>query len=190
MKLALWILAASLFVPACLSPTPSGTVRFFEPPANTWEPAPEPGAAGRMNLVRVDAPSHLGRPMVWRRSEVELAFDERNRWAAEPVERVALELRRALFLAGPFTEADSRTTPRLEVRVATYEGVLGRPAEARVALVATLTSVEPPRSSTRRFESTRELDGSSAETLAHGLGLGLAETVGELREWLTAELAQ
>jgi uncharacterized lipoprotein YmbA len=178
---------ALLVVPACLAPH-EATARFFEPGSAPWErAAPAPQAPIPLNLQRVQAPGHLARPMAWRRSEVELAFDEVHRWAAEPAAQVEETLLEALFLEGPFTPSEVRGAARLEVRLAAYEGLLEDRPAARVALVAILM-VSATRTETRRFDSSTPILRSSPEALAHGIGVAQRAAVTQLRAWLSDEL--
>lgn len=181
-------LLAALLGAACISRAPAGQVRFFEPPVGAptdVEPAREPSSA--LHLVRVTAPAHLGRPMVWRRSEVELVFDEQNRWAAEPASQLEEALRRALFVRGPYVPREGRGAARLEVRLTEYEGHLGRSPLARVALTATISTDERARS--RRFAASVPLPRAGPEALAQGLGAALDELLEQVRAWLAGELA-
>ncbi len=181
-------LLAALLCAACISRAPAGQVRFFEPPAGTTtdaEPALQPTSA--LHLLRVSAPAHLGRPMVWRRSEVELVFDEQNRWAAEPAAQLEEALRRALFVRGPYVPREGRGAARLEVRLTEYEGHLGRRPLARAALTATISTDERARS--RRFSASTPLPRTGPEALAQGLGAALDDALAQLVAWLAGELA-
>lgn len=176
----------ALALPGCITPRPAATVRFYEPPALPIDPAPTGAAAPRLNLLRVQAPAHLGQAMVWRRSDVELAFDERHRWAAEPSAQVDEALLHALFVRGPFRPQEGRTAARLEVRLVAYEGLLERRPLARVALIASYSPADPlgAGTDTRRFEADVQLARSSPEALAHGIGEALREVLSELLTWL------
>lgn len=173
-------------LPGCLlSRGEAPEVRFYEPPPLVLAEQRElDESLPPLQLARVSAAAAVGRPMTWRRSEVELVFDEAHRWVSDPAAMVEDALRARLFVHGPYRALEGRGAARLEVRVARLEGMLGGSPGARIELLAALALPDAPATRTRRFEAEVALREASPAALAIGIGVALDAVTAEVREWV------
>ncbi len=136
------IVPAGLIPVGCLSPRPPIEVRYFDPanPVSTDRPAPsasDVSDALALQKGRATASASLGERIVWRLSNVELAFDERNRWADPPATLLDRALNERLFGAGAFAATGDPDSAELFVHLEAFEGRLdATPAEARIVIEA------------------------------------------------------
>lgn len=183
---ALAPLAAAVLAAGCFSsPGPPPPVRYFEPARAEAAPA---GRTAEPLRLSVGARAEVRELMVWRLSEVEVAFDEENRWAASPAGFAEEALVDALFVRGAFHPQDGGRAHGLDVEVQTFEGALSDRPAARVVLVARFAprSGEP---AVGRFEATVPVAARKAPELAQGMGAALARATGELVGWVDGLLA-
>ena len=166
----------------CLSQNPPPKVRWFMPAVDVSAASARTERAP-LQLMRVTASSHLRDAMVWRGGDVELFFDELNKWGATPAELVqdALE---DVFFAGAFTPTTSASSSRIEVDVRAFEGAQ---AEARIELVASLR-LESGAWIQRAFSASEQLKGRGAEELARALGRALERVAVDVGAWAETRL--
>ena len=167
----------------CLSQRSPATVRWFVPEVPEFEVGGS-GADRIVLLQPVQASSHIGRPMVWRLSGVEILFDELSQWGAEPEALVEEALSEALFVQGPFRSSGlgQTGTVGLNVELQAFEGVLEGELRAHAELVARLRiqGVEE----TRRFTASARMENRDAESLAEAMGDVLHELARDVRSFV------
>ena len=126
--------------------------------------------------------------MVWRLSEVEVAFDDQHRWVATPSGLVQSALVEALFIGGPYEWVELRDVPQLDVFVTAFEGSMVETPTARVALTATVHDRGENKAYTQRFASEVPIAERSATALAGGVSLALQKIMAQARGWLDQRL--
>lgn len=176
-SIAAFLLAAALAGGACINPAAAPKLRFFQPPPIEADP----GAKSFAPITfRLDAADHLREPMVWRRSEVELVFDEVNRWTGEPRSFLEGALHDALA-SGP-TQESREEDWILHVRLSAFEGLLSG-NRAKLSLAVELRDRYGPLDTTH-IDVEVPLQRRDPSALARGLGGALETAMGELRAWL------
>lgn len=158
----------------CLSSNPPLPLRYFEPAVEAIEPVERP----ELVVDRIVAAPYLDQRMVWRLSDVELAYDERNRWVASPSDLVGAAAQRAIH--GSETGAS-----RLRIEVTAFEGI-EETGEAYVELLCTSSSARDRTAQHRRFSARAPLDGDRPDDLARAMGKALSSTMRDAARWATA----
>lgn len=175
--LLLILLAGVPALAGCLSQTPPPAVRWFLPAVDVEAESPQSNRVP-LQLMRVTASSHLRDAMVWRSSDVEIYFDELNKWGTTPAELVqdALE---DVFFSGAFSPTTSASGARVEVDVRAFEGA---DTEARVELAVSLRMGSGSWVQ-RAFAASEPMDGRGAEALARALGRALERVAANVDAW-------
>lgn len=184
-------------VAGCISQSPPPQVHYYTPvqrfgadvPSKSARPS-SAGAIRPLKLGTVTAAPALREPLIWRTSDVEIAFDESHRWAAAPAKLLEEALHGRLFITGDFTPSADRKTPRIDVHLQLLEGTLatGETAATDQALAVatvelTLPGVRPIRR-TQRLHQTQPLAAREPEALARALGTALDELSMEIATWV------
>ncbi len=181
-----------LLLPACLLPSPAAPTRYFEPalPARGLSARPSAdGAALRLRFVR--AASHLGAPIVWRSSDVELGAYDDLRWNALPAEFVEQELAQRLFVEQGMTRVSSGwDAPVLDVMLTAFEEqrVPGS-HQARVALQLTLTGSDRRTLLLTTVEATAPIEGDDGAAIARAVGRALGEVADDAQRAVRGAIA-
>lgn len=174
---------ACLVAGSCFSPAEPVRTRWFSLPlARAEDAVVSPTGKSALRIERVTAAAHLGAPMVWRLSDVEVAIDEVNRWVDEPAALVERALDAALFGNGGFTPGD-RDAAALRVHVDAFEAVLEQNAHVRVAVRLTLDAGGGPPVRSTVIELERPLPGAAPEDVARGLGGVLVDVAQQTATW-------
>ena len=161
----------------CLSQNPPPKVRWFLPSVDSSSQSARTERVP-LQLMRVTASSHLRDAMVWRSGDVEIFFDELNKWGATPAELVqdALE---DVFFSGAFTPTTSASGARIEVDVRAFEGTQ---TDARIELVVSLR-LDSGTWIQQSFAASEALKGRSADELARALGVALERAATDVGAW-------
>ena len=182
------IVPAGLIPVGCLSPRPPIEVRYFDPanPVSTDRPAPsasDVSDALALQKGRATASASLGERIVWRLSNVELAFDERNRWADPPATLLDRALNERLFGAGAFAATGDPDSAELFVHLEAFEGRLdATPAEARIMIEARVRH-RGGLETVRRFLVSEPLRSDDAASLASAMGPAITRTADLIAEF-------
>jgi ABC-type uncharacterized transport system auxiliary subunit len=181
--LAFAAIAAATLLSGCLSKTAVEPIRYFQP---------EPPPGGLRQLVarphtqvwlrRVTAASHLHELMARRTSDVEIGFNDLERWTSPPANFVERALAVELFETLGMERSESARSPRLDVEVLAFEE---RMAPRRVATVALAVSLLDGRELSileRTFSAESPVDSSAGDSsepavVARAMGIALDEAV-------------
>lgn len=179
---------ALLALCGCLSQRSPSAVRWFLPQVPEFEPEVA-ATSGIVLLQPVQASPHLGRPMVWRLSAVEILFDELAQWGAEPEALVEETLSEALFVSGPFRRAarGAAGTVALTVELRAFEGVLDGELVARAEVVVQARAEGTEE--TRRFSASARMETRDAEALAEAMGEVLHALARDVRSYIAERLS-
>ena len=174
------LLVAASFLAGCLSQNAPTPTRYFVPEG---PPPADRAAEAQLHLGQVTSPPYLRRPMAWRRSAVELAFDDEAHWASEPRLLVEDALRTALFDGGGFAPTQDLAGPSVAVHLGAFEGSF-EPLEACVVLQLHFAPARGHSIESHRIRVRRPLERADAEALARGVGEALVEASTQARDWL------
>jgi len=186
MKRSVSLLPLAFVLVGCLSKTPLPDVRVFQlgEERAAGHGASAPTASGTdarpLHVASVEAAPPLDLAMVWRLSDVELRFDDMNRWADAPTELVRHRLERAIWAApGLYVPNPNRPAAALFVEVAAFEGSLEGEPRARAVLQVTLVEEDGSR---RLVEAEAEepIPDRRPESLARGMGMALDACISEV----------
>ncbi|MEO0478612.1 MAG: ABC-type transport auxiliary lipoprotein family protein [Planctomycetota bacterium] len=178
-------LGLALFLPGCsvLSKEPPVEVRWFVPTVSVPESQPTTAV---VNLRKIQSSRPLRDEMVWWRSDVELAFDARHKWAEDPTETLARAMHlQCAALGVELTTVPGDASARVDLTRfgGRFEGSDGAVAEI------TLTIAYETKDLVRheRVVAEEPLQSDDPEELARGLGRALdraaAEAAGHLQNW-------
>lgn len=179
-------LALLAVLPGCLNPAAPPPVRYFDPPV-LLEAAPASPRTKPVRLVAVTGRRMISENIIWRMTDLEVAFDELNRWAEAPDRLVERALRRALFASGALRAiaAGEATEHLIEVEVTAFEH---RQSEevARVE-IEVLRSDADGLVQTKRFVAqvaAAQTAQGTTEDYVRAMGVALSRVVTEVRDWL------
>jgi ABC-type uncharacterized transport system auxiliary subunit len=175
----LGLLALAALATGCLSKPDVEPVRYFSP----GPPPPAPAAAQAARppsplwLRRVTSAGHLDHRMARRTSDVEIGFNDLERWTDPPALLVERALVHELFEALGVERADAGRTPRLDVHVLAFEERIVPDHAAAVTIVASLFDGRDLSILERTFTATSALDTSDPAVVARAMGLAMGEAV-------------
>jgi ABC-type uncharacterized transport system auxiliary subunit len=172
----------------CLSKTAVEPIRYFRPeppPDRAAARAPAARAPSPVWLRRVTAASHLHEPMARRTSDVEIGFNDLERWTSAPASFVERALAVELFEALGVERSESARSPRLDVDVLAFEERMAPRHVATVALAVSLLDGRELSILERTFtadspvESAVEsaVDNSDPAAVARAMGIALDQAV-------------
>jgi ABC-type uncharacterized transport system auxiliary subunit len=182
--LAFAALATATLLSGCLSKTAVEPIRYFRP-----EPPPDRAAAraparapSPVWLRRVTAASHLHELMARRTSDVEIGFNDLERWTSPPASFVERALAVELFEALGVERSESARSPRLDVDVLAFEERMAPRHVATVALAVSLLDGRELSILERTFTADSPVDsrpvdssaGDSSEPAAVARAMGIA----------------
>lgn len=156
----------------CLSSKPPVEPRWFTPPV------PARATAESVALGAVTAAPHLGEPMTWRLSPVEVAYDETNRWVATPAELLAAAAAQCL-------RVDGSAPRRLQLHLLTCEAIRGDRTTVHVSFRARLERGGDQPLLQTEFDDTQSCPDDSPESIAAATGTALGRTLTALATWLS-----
>jgi len=193
---ALAIAASLATQTGCLSKSVPEPTRYYRPAleeAATAGPARAKGARAPtpLRLRRVSAATHLRDRIAVRVSDVEVGFNDLERWTETPAVFVERALSAELFERRPLARTESGASARLDVEVRAFEE--SRAEGAPAALVSIWISLADPRDAAlleRTFTARRAMDGRGADALARAATLALTEVVKAAAQAIEAEVAR
>ncbi len=174
-----------LVLGSCLSQNPPPVIHYFHPalPAATQGDStqvPQP-----LNLGRISAAAYLHEEMVWRISEVELGFDDLNRWVEDPALLLKEALEQVLYQESGFHYSTAVNALSAEFHLRRFEE---RPVPDGEVCVQLFLTVQRYAETTRNRDEVHvhvpmEGDGPDAAAMAMGSALHQAaqEVAGYLR---------
>ena len=159
----------------CLAKTAVEPVRYFSPGPPTPTTAPEPTAKvpSQVWLRRITAAGHLDQRMARRTTDVEIGFNDLERWTDPPVSLVERALVRELFETSGVERADASRTARLDVDVLAFEERMVPEHTATVAIAVSLFDGRDISILERTFMANSDLASSDPEVVARAMGLAL-----------------
>ena len=173
----------------CIESRPPLEPRFYLVPTSFDVPQRGEDGAPAVRISSVTSAAHIGERICWRLSDVEVAFDDENRWAADPRELVRDALEQACFAEGSLQKSTERRGAELSVHLEGFEGAL-EVKEARVVLRAQLSTQRDAAQFQHRVSLQRPLSATETEDLVRVLGELLEAAVTEVADWAEAELQQ
>jgi len=173
----------------CIESRPPLEPRFYLVPTSFEVPQRGEEGAPAVRISSVTSAAHIGERICWRLSDVEVAFDDENRWAVDPRELVRDALEQACFAEGALRQSTERRGAELSVHLEGFEGEL-EAKEARIVLRAQLSTQRDTAQFQHRVSFQRSLSGTQTEDLVRVLGELLETAVTEVAKWAEAELQQ
>ena len=173
------LLTATLLT-GCLSKTAVEPIRYFRPePPTGGEAARAPAAraASPVWLRRVTAASHLHELMARRTSDVEIGFNDLERWTSPPASFVERALAVELFEALGVERSESARSPRLDVEVLAFEERMAPRHVATVALAVSLLDGRELSILERTFGADSPVDSNDPAAVARAMGIALDQAV-------------
>jgi len=164
----------------CLSKTAVEPIRYFRPeppPDGAAARAKAPGAPSPVWLRRVTAASHLHELMARRTSDVEIGFNDLERWTSTPASFVERALAVELFEALGVERSESARSPRLDVEVLAFEERMAPRHVATVALAVSLLDGRELSILERTFTAESPLESSDPAAVARATGIALDQAV-------------
>lgn len=166
-----------------LSPQPPAKQRFFHPLTNLLPAAKATLPAVTLRLGRISSAPYLRDRMIVRLSDVEVAFDEQDRWAAPPELLIEHAVYRVLARERGFVLTESPSAPLLDLVVVRFDGDMdGR--KAWVVLDATVQDRRTGELHWHRKTTSAPISAGSPEALARAIGVAVSENLLELADWL------
>ena len=168
----------------CLSKTAVEPIRYFRPeppPDGAAARAKAPGAPSPVWLRRVTAASHLHELMARRTSDVEIGFNDLERWTSTPASFVERALAVELFEVLGVERSESARSPRLDVEVLAFEERMAPRHVATVALAVSLLDGRELSILERTFTAESLIDNtvesSDPAAVARAMGIALDQAV-------------
>lgn len=193
MSRAAWPLAA-LVLAGC--PSAPERPRYVEPASALLGSAPAPAASAApatpvaIRLRTVDAAAALERRVLWRLSDVELAYSGEEQWTESPAAYVAQALGRELFEARAITRGAGPDAAVLDVMVRRFEEDRREGTRrARVALTLVLCAADGRGLLERTIDVERPIgQGDEVEAMAAAVGAALDDAVRKAADAVVAAL--
>ena len=159
-----------LVLTSCLSQNPPPEIRYFHPALPEIEESP--ADLRPLSLGRITSAAHLHEEMVWRISEVELGFDDLNRWVEDPAELLREVLELVLYEEAGFRYETAAAQLITEFHLRRFEERVGDEPEVCVQLLMTARGpgLAPRR---REIHVHAPMTGSGPEAVAEAMGTAL-----------------
>lgn len=168
-----------LLLGACLAQNPPPEIRYFHPAL----PEVDEGDGGSevipLYLGRITAAAHLHEEMVWRISDVELGFDDLNRWVEDPALLVREALELVLYQEAGFRYSSSGGELEAEFHLRRFEERPGPEPEVCVQLFMTARGGGAP-TRRREFHVHEPADDDGPEAAARAMGAALYRAAREV----------
>ena len=169
---------------SCLSQTPPPVIHYFHPALPDTTPGDTSQEPQPLNLGRISAAAYLHEEMVWRISEVELGFDDLNRWVQDPALLLREALEQVLYQEAGFRYSTAVDALSAELHLRRFEERPGPEGEVCVQLFLTVQ---------RRAQTTRNRDevhvhvpmqGDGPDATAMAMGRALHQAAQEVAGYL------
>ena len=177
------LVVLSALAAGCLSKSAVEPVRYFSPgpPPAATEAAAAAATSAKAGapiwLRRVTAASHLSERMARRTTDVEVGFNDLERWTDPPASLVERALARELFETRGLERADAGRTARLDVTVLAFEERLVPEHTSTVTIVVSLLDGRDMSILERTFTADSPLADSDPASVARAMGLALGQVV-------------
>ena len=162
-----------LVLGSCLSQNPPPVIHYFHPALPEAAQADTSQLPQPLNLGRISASAYLHEEMVWRISEVELGFDDLNRWVEDPALLLREALEQVLFQEVGFRYSTAVDALSAEFHLSRFEE---RPSPERGVCVQLFVTVQRGAMTSRTRDEVHvhvpmEGDGPDAAALVSTSGL-------------------
>lgn len=176
------LLALGLVGCAFLSPQPPVAQRFYYPAVKPAKLAPKSPPV-TIRVGRITSAPYLRDRMILRLSDVEVAFDEQDRWAAPPELLTERCIYRVLSRESGFIISAMPGAPILDIYILQFEGVADE-KKVQVAIGATVQCRATGEVHVTRIDAAASIPDESPSAIARGIGEALGHAVVDLAHWV------
>ena len=183
MNKQLWSIPLCLLLVACLSQNPPPAIHYFQPVLpDLAEPQARPPIP--LSLGRIGSSAYLHEEMVWRVSDVEVGFDDLNRWVEDP----ALLLREAfevvLYQEAGFVYSTDPDAISADFHLRRFEERPGIEPVVCVQFMVTARRAAGATPDHREIHVHESMARGGAEAAATAMGMALYRAARELADHL------